>query len=279
MPENKFPLRAQDKSNNDEIYDSNKSNKEHDEKEEEYDDEFNVEEGEKMDEEEDDEVTKELYKDVNVNIGNKYADITDRSNTNPSPTNTTITSLMDTTIYHEITSATTIPLPPHFFNHLQQEATPIPTSKTSEATTSFTSLSDFASIFKFNERVINMEKDMSEIKQVDQYAQALSTIPAIVNRYMDNKLGEVINKAIQAHNFDYVATSVIEKNVTKSLEVVVLTRSLSQPRSSYEAAATLSEFELIKILIDKMEKNKSFDVADYTRELYDAVTPSISSDI
>ncbi|GJR61477.1 hypothetical protein Tco_1503639 [Tanacetum coccineum] len=43
---------------------------------------------------------------------------------------------------------------------------------------------------------------MSEIKQVDQYAQALSSIPGIVDRYMDNKLVEAINKAIQAHNFD-----------------------------------------------------------------------------
>nr|GEW13021.1 hypothetical protein [Tanacetum cinerariifolium] len=117
---------------------------------------------------------------------------------------------------------------------------------------------------------------------------------------MDNKLGEVINKAIQAHNFDCreeaqaekreyielvdstvrtiikekvnaqlpqilhqavsdVVTSVIEKNVTESLQAAILTRSSSQPQSSYEVAATLFEFELTKILIDKMDKNKSFD--------------------
>ncbi|GKA51176.1 hypothetical protein Tco_0744372 [Tanacetum coccineum] len=40
-----------------------------------------------------------------------------------------------------------------------------------------------------------------------------------------------------------VATPVIEKNVIKSLEAAVLTRSSSQLQSSYEAAATLSEFE------------------------------------
>ncbi|GKC56913.1 hypothetical protein Tco_1084511 [Tanacetum coccineum] len=53
-----------------------------------------------------------------------------------------------------------------------------------------------------------------------------------------------------------VTTPVIEKNVTESLEAAVLTRSSSQPQSSYEAVATLSEFELTKILIDKMERNK-----------------------
>nr|GEU50355.1 hypothetical protein [Tanacetum cinerariifolium] len=60
-----------------------------------------------------------------------------------------------------------------------------------------------------------------------------------------------------------IATPVIDKNVIESLKVFVLTRSLSQPLSLYKAAATLFEFELTKILIDKMEKNKSFDVADY----------------
>ncbi|GJY98786.1 hypothetical protein Tco_0516216, partial [Tanacetum coccineum] len=98
---------------------------------------------------------------------------------------------------------------------------------------------------------------------------------------MDNKLGEAINKAVQAHNLDckqeaqdeknaYIelvdtsmidlikeevntqlpqilpqavsdfANPVIEKNVTESLEAVVLTRSSSQPKSTYEAAAPLS---------------------------------------
>ncbi|GJZ83600.1 hypothetical protein Tco_0648773, partial [Tanacetum coccineum] len=85
---------------------------------------------------------------------------------------------------------------------LLQQATPTLAPTTSEATTSITSLLDFSSVFKFYERVTNLEKDLSEIKQVDQYAQALSSFPAIVDRYIDNKLGEAINKAIQAHNLD-----------------------------------------------------------------------------
>ncbi|GKF60290.1 hypothetical protein Tco_0177076, partial [Tanacetum coccineum] len=62
--------------------------------------------------------------------------------------------------------------------------------------------SRFLSIFKFNDRLTNLEKDLSEIKQVDQYAQALSFIPAIVDCYIDNKLGEAIQKAIMVHNLD-----------------------------------------------------------------------------
>ncbi|GJW00526.1 hypothetical protein Tco_1555777 [Tanacetum coccineum] len=179
----------------------------YEEKEEKIDDEKT------MDDEEDDEVTKELYKDVNVNLGNEDIEMTNADQggseqqnicqesgfeqveedahkllnlENPSPTDNEIASLMETstrqaTKVPEITSGltTTIPPPPPFFNPLPQQATPTPT--TSEATTSFPLLLDFSSLFKFNDRVTNLEKDLSEIKQVDQYTQALSSIPAIVD--------------------------------------------------------------------------------------------------
>nr|GEU71958.1 hypothetical protein [Tanacetum cinerariifolium] len=268
---------------------------------------------ETMDEEDYDEVTKELYDDVNMNLGNEDTEMTnidqgaseqqnasqqsgfkqeeedahvtltpvlDIQNTRA---NNEIASLIDTTSHHttaiiEITSNFITPtLPPRlFFNPLSQQATPTPTPTASETTTSLLELPDFAYVFKFNERVSNLEKDLSEMKQVDRYAKSLSSIPAIMNCYIDNKLREAINKAIQAYNFDYreedqakkkefieivdstvkVATPVIEKNVTESLEAAILRRSSSQPQSSYKAAATLFEFEFTKILIDKMQNDK-----------------------
>ncbi|GJT10765.1 hypothetical protein Tco_0857807 [Tanacetum coccineum] len=264
--------------------------------------EYYEEEEEKIDdEEEDDEVTKELYNDVNVNLGNKDADMTDADQANNE-----IASLMDTTVRHEeprsqtsslyivpvtttpnVTSVftITIPPPPPLFNHLPQQETPTPTPTTSKATTLFPSLPYFLSVFKFNDRVTNLEKDLSEIKQVKQYAQALSSIPAIVDRYINNKLGEAIQKAIVAHNLDFREEAQAEKRdyielkyVTKSLEATVLARSSSQPKSTYEAAASLSEFELTKILIDKMEKNKSYNKVEYKRELYDALVKSYQTD-
>ncbi|GJT92287.1 hypothetical protein Tco_1081132, partial [Tanacetum coccineum] len=66
----------------------------------------------------------------------------------------------------------------------------------------------------------------------------------------------------------------IKKNVTELVEAAVLTRSSSQPMSTYEAATLLSEFERTKIMIDKMEKNKSYDKADYKKKLYDALVES-----
>nr|GFC47915.1 hypothetical protein [Tanacetum cinerariifolium] len=115
---------------------------------------------------------------------------------------------MDTTTHHatailEITSSFTTPTPPPplFFNPLSQQATPTLTPITYEPSTSFPVLPNFSSVFKFNERVTSLEKDLLEMKQVDQYAKSLSLIPSIVDRYMDNKLGEAINNAIQAHIF------------------------------------------------------------------------------
>ncbi|GKC86418.1 hypothetical protein Tco_1142135, partial [Tanacetum coccineum] len=260
--------------------------------------EYYEEEEEKIDDEEtmygdeDDEVTKELYEDVNVNLGNEDTEITnadqggaDQQNVsqhkllnldNLSLVANEIASLMDNTTHHattipKITSSftTTIPLPPPFFNPLPQQSTPTPTPTTSKATTSFPALPDFAF-----------------------YAQALSSIPSIVDRYMDNKLGEAINKAIQAHNFDYreeaqaekreyielvdsTARTIIKEEVNTQLPQI-LPQAISD--SSYEAAATLSEFELIKILIDKMERNKSYDIANHKKELYDALIKSYQID-
>ncbi|GJQ98179.1 hypothetical protein Tco_0009318, partial [Tanacetum coccineum] len=74
------------------------------------------------------------------------------------------------------------------------------------------------------------------------------------------------------------ATPVIEKNVTKSLEDDVLAKSFSQPKFTYEAATSLFEFELTKILMDKMEKNKSYERVDYKRELYDALVKSYETE-
>nr|GEV24785.1 hypothetical protein [Tanacetum cinerariifolium] len=74
------------------------------------------------------------------------------------------------------------------------------------------------------------------------------------------------------------ATPVIEQNITESLEAVVLAKSSSQPKSTYEAAASLLEYEFIKILLDKMEECKSHLRTDYKRELYDVVVKSYNTE-
>ncbi|GKF51315.1 hypothetical protein Tco_0147782, partial [Tanacetum coccineum] len=66
--------------------------------------------------------------------------------------------------------------------------------------------------------------------------------------------------------------------VQDSLEDAVLANESSQPQSSYEAVATLTEFELKKILIDKMDKSESYLAAPEHRECYEGLKKSYDLD-
>ncbi|GJY03501.1 hypothetical protein Tco_0369441, partial [Tanacetum coccineum] len=166
-----------------------------------------------------------------------------------------IASLMDTTVRHEEPSGQTsslytvpvtvipkimsaftptIPPPPPSFNPLLQQATPTLTPTTSKVTTSFPALPDFASIFRFNNRVTNLERECRE--------EALADMREYI---------------------DLIDTSV---------------RAIIKEESTYEAVASLSEFELTEILMDKMDEHKSYLRADYKRELYDALVKYYNTD-
>ncbi|GKF59297.1 hypothetical protein Tco_0176083, partial [Tanacetum coccineum] len=66
--------------------------------------------------------------------------------------------------------------------------------------------------------------------------------------------------------------------VSTSLENVVLAKSSSQPQSTYEAAASLIEFELKKIMLDKLEKSKLYQAVKDHKNLYDALIKSYQLD-
>nr|GEU72683.1 hypothetical protein [Tanacetum cinerariifolium] len=55
-----------------------------------------------------------------------------------------------------------------------------------------------------------------------------------------------------------IYSTIIPYMVAESLEHAILAKESSQPQSSYEATASLIEFELKKILIDKMDKSESY---------------------
>ncbi|GJS65646.1 hypothetical protein Tco_0680210 [Tanacetum coccineum] len=60
------------------------------------------------------------------------------------------------------------------------------------------------------------------------------------------------------------APPVIEKLFHETRDEVTLAKASSQPQSTYEAASTLTEFELKKILLDKIEKNFFYSYDVYT---------------
>nr|GFD04426.1 hypothetical protein [Tanacetum cinerariifolium] len=62
------------------------------------------------------------------------------------------------------------------------------------------------------------------------------------------------------------------------LEAEVLTRSSHSSRTSYVVVADLSEMELKKILIEKMEGNKSIQRSDEQRNLYKVLVEAYDAD-
>ncbi|GJW92690.1 hypothetical protein Tco_0170243 [Tanacetum coccineum] len=182
------------------------------------------------------------------------------------------------------------PTPTPLFTQLQQP--PILTPATTPSS-SLQNLPNFGSLFGFDNRLKALEDNFSEFKQTNQYAEALSSIPGIVDQYLANKMKEAVDVAVQlksnrireeaqAENQQFLdsidegmkkvikeqvksevskITPQIEKLVNEQLESEVLVRSSKEAKTSHAVAANLSELELKKILIDKMEANKSISSA------------------
>nr|GEW00536.1 ribonuclease H-like domain-containing protein [Tanacetum cinerariifolium] len=271
---------------------------------------------EKMDEEEDDDVTKELYEDLKINRGDKDADMTnakqggeDQHNASyesgfvqeEEDAHVTLTTVHDKTegpmqissVSSNFTSkilnldnlsldvnkiaslmnTVTIPLAPPLINPSPKQTTPTPIPTTSKPTTLILDLPDFSSIFKFNERSHTKECRNEAQAEKQEYIDLIDTsVRAIIKEEVNTQLPLILPQAVS----DF-ATPVIEKTITESQEAVVLAKSSSQPTSTY-AAASLSEFELTKILMDKMEENKSYRIAEYKKEIYDALITSYNTE-
>ncbi|GJU20015.1 uncharacterized mitochondrial protein-like protein [Tanacetum coccineum] len=159
-----------------------------------------------------------------------------------------------------------------------------------------------------------LETDFSEFKQTNQFAKVVSSILGIVDAYLANKRNEVIKTAVQlqsnrpidesqAKNEDFlnkhddnikkiiknhvkeqVKAQVskilpkIEKTVNEQLEAKIMTRSSTKSKTSLAIAANLSELELKKILIEKMESNKSIHRSNEQKNLYKALVEAYESD-
>nr|GFA61145.1 hypothetical protein [Tanacetum cinerariifolium] len=166
----------------------------------------------------------------------------------PSPQSTMTPSIMTTT-----TTASQLPIPP----------TPIPSLD-------FKKLQTFASVFRFKDRVNSLEVDFSNIPENDEF---LKTI--------DDNMKKIIKEQVKTQVKAQVTRILprIEESVNAQLEAEVLTRSSHSLRTSYAVTADLSEMELKKILIDKMEGNKSIQRSDEQWNLYKALVEAYDADM
>nr|GEU33790.1 hypothetical protein [Tanacetum cinerariifolium] len=159
-----------------------------------------------------------------------------------------------------------------------------------------------------------LEANFSDFMQTNQFAGAVSSIPGIVQRYMDQRMNEAVKVVVQIQsdrlcdeaqkeNDEFLKTidenmqkiikekvkeqvkvqvskilPKIEQTVNEQLEAKVLTRSSNSLKTSHVVAADLSEMELKKILIEKMEGNKSILRSNEQRNLYKALVKAYESD-
>ncbi|GKE32585.1 hypothetical protein Tco_1451907, partial [Tanacetum coccineum] len=164
------------------------------------------------------------------------------------------------TVIPETATAHTTIVPPtmSMITPLPQPTTPPPALTTGSTTTSIPALPDFSSLFGFDQRVPTLETELSQLKQVDHFAQLLESIKSQLPTMVDDLLN-VVKKSVKDIIKDEVksllpqilpkevsdfATPMIQSTITESLENVVLDKSSSQPESTYEAAASLTKFEL-----------------------------------
>ncbi|GJX17452.1 retrovirus-related pol polyprotein from transposon TNT 1-94 [Tanacetum coccineum] len=148
--------------------------------------------------------------------------------------------------------------------------TPTPPPIT-ETTNPPSTLPDFASVFQFNNRVTTLDQEVAELKKYPLQTQ----VTALVDEHLDAKLGETKDEFM---NFLLASlTARITKQVKDQLPQI-LPKESSQPLSLYEAAATLTEFELKKILIDKIDKSESYLAAPEQRECYKRLRKSYDLD-
>nr|GEV81569.1 reverse transcriptase domain-containing protein [Tanacetum cinerariifolium] len=140
---------------------------------------------------------------------------------------------------------------------------------------------------EFKDRVKALEDDFSEFKQTNLFAEAVSSIleeAHAKNEDFINKINENIKKIIKEQVKVQVKEKVskilprIKKPVSKQLEAKVLIHSSNKAKTSHAVAANLSKLELKKIIIDKMENNKSINVSDQQKTLYKALVDAYESD-
>nr|GEY71746.1 hypothetical protein [Tanacetum cinerariifolium] len=229
---------------------------------------LNVEREEGLNEEEEED---ELYKDVNINQG-RGIQATLEVEDNHVTLTLTPTSVAPLPITTPTMTSSTIAT-----TTTTSQAPILPTTVLSDI---IQNLPNFGSLFRFDDRLRSLEENFSEVMQTNQFAGDVSAIPIIVQQYMGQRMNEAIKVAVK----DQVKVQVlkilprIEKAVNEQLEAEVLTRSSHSSRTSYAIVADLSEMELKKILIEKMEGNKSIQRSDEQRNLYKALVEAYESD-
>nr|GEV46025.1 hypothetical protein [Tanacetum cinerariifolium] len=124
-----------------------------------------------------------------------------------------------------------------------------------------------------------LEANFSEFVQTNQFARAVLSNLEIVQRYMNPRMNEPVKVAVQIQSDRLRGEAQAEneeflKNLDENIQKIIKEQVNEQVKISYVVIADLSKMELKKILIEKMESNKSIHRSDEQRN----EKPSVGSD-
>nr|GEW63305.1 hypothetical protein [Tanacetum cinerariifolium] len=138
-------------------------------------------------------------------------------------------------------------------------------------------LPNFGSLFGFDHQLKTLEENFFEFIQTNQFAGAVSSILGIT---IDENMQKIIKEQVKEQVKVQVSKILpkIEQTMNEQLEAEVLTRSSNSSKTSYTVATYLSKIELKKILIEKMEGNKSIHRSNEQRNPYKALVEAYESD-
>ncbi|GJU04837.1 hypothetical protein Tco_1121267 [Tanacetum coccineum] len=174
------------------------------------------------------------------------------------------------------TPATTTTIPPPLFPITQSsQQTPDTTTTTTYSSTTPPPIPNFASLFGFNQRMKEAVDVAIQLNSNKLKEEAQAENQAFLNS-LDSNIQKIINDQVKTETSKI--KSKVEKYVTESLGAEVLIHSTNQPQTSYGIASSFSKLELKRILMDKIEENKSIDRSDVQKNLYNALVEAYNTD-
>ncbi|GKC69996.1 hypothetical protein Tco_1115879 [Tanacetum coccineum] len=208
-----------------------------------------------------------LYRDMNVNLEGRETKITDAPCT-----------IVQTTQVIEDTHVIITPVNPEG----QQQSSSVSSSFISNMLNPSPN-TGIDSIFNLNTESTSLV-DVLVMAIVEPPLLSFS-IPGIIDAYLANKMHEAVKTAVQlqserlrdeaqTENADFI--NKLDDNIKKIIKNQVKEQVKAQ--TSHAIAANLSELELKKILINKMESNKSIYRSDEQKDLYKALVDAYESD-
>ncbi|GJT66444.1 hypothetical protein Tco_1017924, partial [Tanacetum coccineum] len=209
---------------------------------------------------------------------------------------------------HSTAPVTTLPLPsvsttPHI---PQQTTTLIPTPPiTTKTPTITTDVPESDTLTVVQLRVAKLEKDVSELKNIDHSAETIATLKSqvltVVDDYLGSKLGDALQKALQKHSEDQIQkhskkpahesckiqtpTINLEQESEKSAsEILKIKKEQAEkqkmPKYTIKSTdkAALKEYDQKSALYQIMHENKSFNKNLANHKLYHALMEALIND-